>query len=313
MLFAQNHITEEKARKTLTNPGFPLALWDNLSIGIHMLWRRYCSKILRVSVPRAQRAIRLSNLAEAENSGKCNLLSKLKFVNNAIFYFPFPLGRTIRGVNFNTLNGDAFVVALSEQIKDNFNTELLAHRLATVYRSEMRFTISDKLPFLSHCELGRLPLWSMAYPWERDSPFSKLYEYPDNVLRNRLSYLKGDTDLKSDILDPSIFGRSHAVQFSDLCQSVLANGFQLNKPLPCVYILRSDREWRWVMSGSGNHRAYILNFLGFETLPAQVVGVFDRAKVSSFPLVRNGIYSKDQAIKVFDLVFSGRNILRGVM
>jgi hypothetical protein len=41
--------------------------------------------------------------------------------------------------------------------------------------------------------------------------------------------------------------------------------------------------------------------------------VVDRAKVKSWPNVVNGTYTKEHALEIFDLVFSGKNICKGIL
>ena len=67
------------------------------------------------------------------------------------------------------------------------------------------------------------------------------------------------------------------------------------------------------MSGSGNHRAYILNYLGCQSLPAQIVGIINRDHLHRLPLVRNGDFTLGVAEYIFDSVFAGSASLRGIM
>ena len=158
--------------------------------------------------------------------------------------------------------------------------------------------------------LGSLPLWAMAYPWESRSPYDNLSNYLENVIDNRSSYLKTAPLLRRTFLDPDSFGMSHAIQFSSLLSSILDKGFRPGSTFPCVYILRSDKQWRWIMSGSGNHRAYILNHLSYQSLPAQIIGVINRDQLRRLPLVRNGDFTLEVAEHLFDSVFAGSTFKR---
>ena len=103
---------------------------------------------------------------------------------------------------------------------------------------------------------------------------------------------------------------SHAIQFSSLF--LFLDRFSLAVHSH-VYILRSDKQWRWIMSGSGNHRAYILNHLSYQSLPAQIIGVINRDQLRRLPLVRNGDFTLEVAEHLFDSVFAGSTSLRGIM
>ena len=67
------------------------------------------------------------------------------------------------------------------------------------------------------------------------------------------------------------------------------------------------------MSGSGNHRAYILNYLNYQSLTAQIIGVINRDHLHRLPLVRNGDFTLRVAEHIFDSVFAGSTSLRGIM
>ena len=66
------------------------------------------------------------------------------------------------------------------------------------------------------------------------------------------------------------------------------------------------------MTGEGNHRAYIYALLNEYSLLAEVYDLVDREKVESWPNVRNGNYTIDEALPIFDSFFEGKKSLRGI-
>ena len=267
----------------------------------------------RSAVPRLQALAVLNTLSPTELSGKAENLTKFKLIKHGVYELPFDLGRTMRGVRFNLLHSDPFLFALESQSPENFNAHILSRQFAEAYSYELSLKIQDRHPDLLDTPLGILPLWAMVYPWEKESPFFKLSNYMKKVMENRMSFLSMEPNQEFEVLDPTIFGRSQAVQFADLLNSISSNGFQYGRSMPCVYILRSGDIWRWIMSGSGNHRAYLLNYLRYPLLPARIVGLIDRDDIASLPLVRDGTYTIEFALHLFDSVFDGDLTLRSII
>ena len=255
----------------------------------------------------------INKLNPSEISGLLSTYTGLKLSRNFVFEFPYSIGRTIRGLDYSDCGSDVYLKALEDQKHKPFDLKTFSNLIARTYSEELSLTVADKLPIVKGSKLGSLPLWAMAYPWESMSPYDKLSNYPSNVIDNRSFHLETTPLVRGNFLDPDCFGMSHAVQFSSLLSSISEKGFQASRSLPCVYILRTKNQWRWIMSGSGNHRAYILNFLSYQSLPAQIIGVIDRDHLFNLPLVRNGDFTLEVAEKIFDLVFAGSTSLRGIM
>lgn len=71
-------------------------------------------------------------------------------------------------------------------------------------------------------------------------------------------------------------------------------------------ILRSGSETR-ILLEAGQHRAAVLAALGWTGIPLRMTSsIVDRADVSSWPNVRRGFFTRQQALAVFDRVFAGR-------
>ena len=278
----------------------------------YSLLRRIYSYALRFSIPQIQAFLSLDKLNPIEESGGFSSFTGIKLSRYFIFELPYSLGRTIRGTCYLSCENDAFLQGLVNQKYQSFNLQDFSRLISNVYSEELTLSVSDKIPITKGSSLGSLPLWAMNYPWEPHSPFDKLAHYPSAVLTNRVSHLNSTLG-QDTFLDSDSFGMSHAIQFAALLSSISEKGFQPNRDLPCVYILRSADQWRWVMSGSGNHRAYILNHLEYPTLPAQIIGVVNRAELHHLPLVREGVFSLPVAQYIFDSVFTGSNSLRGIM
>lgn len=268
---------------------------------------------MRTVALKLQSWLRLNNLDHIELSGTVSTYTHIKLLKHFVFELPFTLGRTIRGVDYSASALDIFLQALEKEKSRPFDLNHFSRLIADVYSDELGLLISDKIPITHGSLLGSLPLWAMSYPWELQSPFDKVNCYLSMVIANRSSYFPKSSLRADKHLDPDSFGMSHAIQFSNLLTSILDNGYQPSRSRPGVYILRSGKQWRWVMSGSGNHRSYILNHLGSQSLPAEIIGVINRNHLNQLPLVRQGVYTVRIAEHIFDSVFSGSTSLRGIM
>ena len=133
------------------------------------------------------------------------------------------------------------------------------------------------------------------------------------VLDNRKEYTENTGNIASIFIYSKDYVYSHLSQFNKLLESIKRNGFKTELERPRVIILKNSNRWKWMMSGQGNHRAYLCSMLSYENLPCEIVNVVDRAKVKSWPNVVNGTYAKEHALEIFDLVFSGKNICKGIL
>jgi len=68
--------------------------------------------------------------------------------------------------------------------------------------------------------------------------------------------------------------------------------------------LVNNGEWRWLIT-AGNHRAVAAAALGYKSIPIRVNLVINRDDVDVWPRVIDGLYSKKQALNIFDNIFSG--------
>ena len=157
------------------------------------------------------------------------------------------------------------------------------------------------------------PSWAIVMPWEKMSLKEKLSNYPKSFKKNRSLF---GFDLNEDFSFNSFYSleaaRSQVEQTRELLNSIKNRGIIETRELPLVFILKNKSEWRWCMTGEGNHRAYIYALLKEYSMLAEVYDLVDREKVESWPNVRNGNYTIDEALPVFDSFFEGKKSLRGM-
>lgn len=269
--------------------------------------KQFLKKILRLF----HSFLHLDVLSQKEKDGKIDTMSSLKFIKKSFHNLPFKLGLTIRGVHFNGI--DPFCRAL--RYRDNeINKQYFLSTLNNELFNQKDMTVNDFLPSNKNFEFNNFPIYTFAYPWDSHTFEDFNNNYLDLVIENRKEHSHHESlGLKKEQIYSNEFSLSHFFQFKKLLKSIKKNGFIYNDDRPRVLILKSGKKWKWIMSGQGNHRAYLLSMLNYENFPCEVIKIVDRDFFKTWPNVRNGVYSEEYALKIFDLVFSGTRILKGIV
>ena len=254
---------------------------------------------------------RLNSLSSLEANGCLSMMTRFKFIKKNIIKLPYHRGLTIRGVSFNYMrckSPDGFIRALEVE-GDSINKDQFYSVLRSVYAEEKGLMISDFHNGVTNSNLRVKPIETFAFPWESKSIIEKEHSYKFDLMQNRSCYLP---NLSNDVYDISHID-SHFIQFSTLYKSIMQHGFLLNNNPPKVFILVKGREWKWIMSGDGNHRAYCNHLLGARDLIATIQGVIDRNNIF-IRSKRNGHqYSNSELEDLFDILWSGEYCVRGIL
>src|SRR5690606_27390083 len=90
-----------------------------------------------------------------------------------------------------------------------------------------------------------------------------------------------------------------------LLASIKEHGFkqEYSDSLGC-FVLVNGEKWRWYVNG-GQHRASVLAALGYDEMPVCIRQLVRRDDVGYWPNVQSGIFTENQALAVFDRLFSG--------
>jgi hypothetical protein len=255
--------------------------------------------------------IKLDVLSTAERNGFLNHFTSFKLVRKSFHNLPFSEGLTVRGAHFGYV--DPFCRALfhveGEIDEENFSN-VISHELF----AQIDKKVKDFLPASSGFPFYDYPLYSIAFPWDSHTYDTFKDNYLEMVLENRREHLSDKKQvITKDYVYSNEFVASHLNQFNKLLRSIQSNGFNTHQDRPRVLILKEGNRWKWMMSGQGNHRAYLLSMLKYEKLPCEIVKVVDKKDVEKWSNVKNGIYTKDHALEIFDLIFSGRRICKGIV
>lgn len=265
----------------------------------------------------AKKNLGLRDFSGTESEGHILNKTRLKFVRNTQIYAPFELGRTIRGVSFNNIHNDHFAIMVSHLVS-GVSVQELTYSLYSEYKKEKLLKISDFLGFQNNSILKKYPLWSLVMPWEHESLQDRYDSYFGSFLRNRSGHELAVENINFNVNCEEIFystdtAKSQVQQTWGIWKSIKKNGYIETRNSPRINILVNSNQWRWVMSGSGNHRAYIASALKYKNLLAQIKQVIRRHDVEKWSNVKNGTYSPEEALTIFDSVFSGNAIVRGLV
>jgi len=160
-------------------------------------------------------------------------------------------------------------------------------------------------------EVGGLPSYAYVFPWERNSPSEKVLRMSVFVEKENSS--RGLDEGKESgwtWVGPVSVGKLdvEVTRLADLLSSILTRGYQRSDAkdgdIRGLILMRTPQDWVWLATG-GQHRACVLSALGNRTCPLRVRGVVRRDDVSAWPNVVRGVYTEEQALTIFDRIFSG--------
>jgi len=98
---------------------------------------------------------------------------------------------------------------------------------------------------------------------------------------------------------------SHAKHFYKMISSIKKDGFHPFS-LPIVDVLLKDNDIRYIMSSTGNHRLISAFAAGVNLVNVKLGNVINIKNIENWTNVRNGLFSKDEAQKIFLDYFEGR-------
>jgi len=265
----------------------------------------------RRSINFTKKLMLLDSLTDQEISGYFNFSTRLKLFPRSSISLPFSLGRTIRGISFEeSCVKDpfaAFILMCTEGETDNN----LADNLCSLYDKESNMSAADIVDLPLNSKLGKFPPWSLVLPWEKLSLEEMYKQHPINFIKNRAKYCNFQSLDSDSMMYTSQNAHSQIKQTKNLWKSITTNGILPIRPLPSALIMVNGYNWRWFMSSSGNHRAYLSYIYGSTNLTVDINGIIDKKFVHSWPNVKNKTYTCDEALSIFESYYMGNKVMRG--
>lgn len=164
-------------------------------------------------------------------------------------------------------------------------------------------TYADAFNLPERSDLKRIPEWGGVLPWEQLSSKQKLYIYEQSFIRQRPSLQKINIQLQETILYSEEAWMSHAKQYYKLYRSILKHGF-ISESYPIINVLVSGSKYKYIMSGSGNHRVTSAAIAGVDSVNARIGKVINVRDIEYWPNVINSQYSVIEAKRIFEDYFN---------
>lgn len=190
--------------------------------------------------------------------------------------------------------------------------------LAQYYRHFCPQSVADIYGIEGKSELGRLPaLAAQLLPWHSIEHL-QIMEWIASKrasieFENRIHGARLGADHGTAVFGP-VSPQKGALEFSRLAKiynNISRNGYKRHAGPDgdiMARILTDGSDWRfWILSGQ--HRASVLAALDYKTIPIRIINdtpIIRRQEVDCWPQVRSGLYTREQALAVFDRIFDGR-------
>ena len=160
--------------------------------------------------------------------------------------------------------------------------------------------------------LANIPSWAKIYPWnytdnvQKQIAITNFSTFIENSKRRGpgLNAIQGGAQYPLVSKERAAF---EAKLLFDLYNSIKTKGYIESKtasydPVGAMVAIDSDSNWCWAVS-AGIHRCCVLSLLNIPSINVMIKKVIYRDDVESWPNVRNGLYTKEAALKVFDHMF----------
>ncbi len=226
-------------------------------------------------------------------------------------------GRTNRFFNMSYKSLDPRICAIRDALKKSLRGDVLCQDILTTleeYRSLTTFkNVADLLDLdPDNCEnLKNFPWWTKVYPWDNRTLDNMLKYFPYEVKKNRnskgMNILSDDPNqiMKENLEKSSL---SHAKQYANLVKQITNKGFRYgaNYGYVSAEIFIANNKIRWKPGADGNHRTEVAAAMNLKTIPVLVAKIIRLEELEYWPNVKNGVFNKDQATKIFYSIFDAK-------
>ena len=265
-----------------------------------------------------QQILLTKTMSSYELEGFVDFTTSSHFHRHFKIRVPFSLGRSVRGLRFSRSSDKDIFSKLVSDVIDNKDLDSLSQFLYGNYAKYKLLTSADVASLPENKLLCKYPSWALVLPWEDQTIQDKFHNYIDYFIENRSadglisidSYQHPDI---SSILYSYAGASSQVSQTYRLYNSFKKHGILKSGNLPVIDILVNETGWRWMMSCSGNHRAYLMFHMGYEYFDSRIGVVVNKKNSRNWPNVRNSLYTIEEAEYLFDLAFQGHNSIRGIV
>jgi len=253
-------------------------------------------------------------LTNFELNGNLNGIIKLKLFR-AKKYLSYLNGASVRGVDFGLEGIDPIMDAV-RFLYDGESIERATTHIYNAYCNEKNKSAAEQLQLNSTHKLSNYPAWATVLPWEIDEIDNKLKTYPIALQRNRsVNGLNFENNNENTIIERSYSldaASSQAKQYYRILNLVKNKELKINDselPNALIYLSPNGKSWKWIMDKEGNHRAYT-SFFCHKKIKVEVKSFINPRNIHAWPNVRNKLFTKEQALNIYEKMISGRCCVR---
>lgn len=205
-----------------------------------------------------------------------------------------------------------------------YNTHKHAYKNSMLFQYYEEFqpkTMADVLKVESK-KLQEYPAMATVMPWSYSNPRQRMDRFCVEGSQSRLlakeAYqlgLKPSENFGCQFFGPvsSDHGELEFTRLTSVNNNIVKNGYVPSKHghLHGEFLIDGD-SWVWLAIG-GKHRFSVLSALEFDTIPVARLSRWAalfvrRSEVSYWPNVRNGLFSIEEALSVFDRLMKGAKV-----
>ena len=158
--------------------------------------------------------------------------------------------------------------------------------------------------------LNQQPPWGAVFPWRARSIESYRLSFEKAAIEENIAIGYQDRGIEygwlfnGPVSDIKIQIESERMAY--VLYQIYENGYQRSfendGDARATALVNEVGEWRWILT-AGNHRASAATALGFTEIPIRINLIIKRSDYQLWPQVVDGVYSKEEALYIFDSLF----------
>jgi hypothetical protein len=237
-------------------------------------------------------------------------LSYMMNQNGIVIDIDLDKGRSLPCFSFAKNSNHPFVVA--SQYAD-LNEDKIFYILQNFYNIVRPSGALDVFDIIDSNSIANdYPYWSVLMPWNAENQkqwFEKIKEfvlYENTQMGKKIGIEKGWAWL-GPTNDEKV--RVEAKRLLNVLKSIQVNGYKRDDDgdgdIVGNILLKNKDEWVW-QATTGQHRASVVSALNYKTIPVRIMKVIKRKDAQYWPNVQNGLYTIEEGLKIFDMIFDNK-------
>lgn len=205
----------------------------------------------------------------------------------------------------------AYAVRITKNLKFELQYESIYTALSIFYKLILPKNAAELVLVSAESRLNNFPVWAIVMPWDNTDieEWKKNVEnsviFENLVAKSMINIQKGWAWVGPVHKDKL---RIEAQRLFRVLQSIQMHGYNRNDgpdgDIVANILVNERNEWVW-QSITGQHRVSVLSGLGYKTIPIRVMKIIRQEDVDFWPNVLNGLYTRTEALYVFNMVFNG--------